>query len=403
MDVLAVFAHQKVRLADLGYQWSSLWHEKGAKQDGFIEWRTATPPTWSDVIMQGPHFTVANPFSKEPNEGCRNNSDYAVWDLENLPELVIPRTNYQRAVGRDSYDSGVPMWDRNSATDYWRVAWRNMTQPGLERSLQSAIIPPGVAHVNTVHSLAVLMRSAASTVESATRRLQDTRNTVLVSGLWASLPFDYLVKISGMSHVYAELIDRFPAPVDHPAWPQLLLRTLRLNCLTRDFAPLWEDLYRESFSSDAWTPAFWNLTSLGVRSAAWTMNTPLRNDVERRGALVEIDALAALMLGLSADHLALMFRAQFPVLRKYEYEMYFDARGRKITKDHQAQGVKQQKADYKLLRAYLDGEDSGDLLDRYEPFPADESHNKPYFYKPDREAEMRSAYAEFERRLERNG
>lgn len=30
------------------------------------------------------------------------------------------------------------------------------------------------------------------------------------------------------------------------------------------------------------------------------------------------------MLGLSADHLALVFRAQFPVLRKYEYEMYFD-------------------------------------------------------------------------------
>ena len=55
------------------------------------------------------------------------------------------------------------------------------------------------------------------------------------------------------------------------------------------------------------------------------------------------------------------------------------------------------------LQAYLDGEDCGDLLDRYKPFPPDENHDKPWFYKPDREAEMRTAYAEFERRLGLNG
>ena len=76
---------------------------------------------------------------------------------------------------------------------------------------------------------------------------------------------------------------------------------------------------------------------------------------------------------------------------------------RKIAKDHHAQGIKQQKDDYKLLQAYLDGEDCGDLLDRYKPFPPDENHDKPWFYKPDREAEMRTAYAEFERRLGLNG
>ena len=49
-----------------------------------------------------------------------------------------------------------------------------------------------------------------------------------------------------------------------------------------------------------------------------------------RAALVDTDASAALMLGLSADQLCLMYRAQFPVLRKYEYGMFFDAAGRKI-------------------------------------------------------------------------
>jgi len=129
------------------------------------------------------------------------------------------------------------------------------------------------------------------------------------------------------------------------------------------------------------------------------MSTPLRTDFERRAALVEIDALAALMCGLTADHLALMFRAQFPVLRKYEYSMYFDSRGAKIAKDHQASGVEQQKDDFKLLAAYLEGGDPGDLLSRYAPFPPDGAHADPWFYIPDREAEMRAAYADFEQRL----
>jgi hypothetical protein len=95
------------------------------------------------------------------------------------------------------------------------------------------------------------------------------------------------------------------------------------------------------------------------------------------------------MLGLSADQLCLMYRGQFAVLRKYEYNMWFDNQGRKIAKEHHAHGVKQQKDDFKLLQAYLDGEDCGDLLDRYE---------EP-ITPVDREAEMRAAYADFSRRL----
>ena len=58
------------------------------------------------------------------------------------------------------------------------------------------------------------------------------------------------------------------------------------------------------------------------------MATPLRTDYDRRMALVEIDALAALMLGLTADQLCAMYRTQFSVLFKYEYSKFFDAAGR---------------------------------------------------------------------------
>ncbi|AKD98542.1 restriction endonuclease subunit M [Rhodococcus erythropolis] len=395
LDTLSAIARQDVRLAEVGYRWTSIWNEKTAKQDGLIKWDTNIPDKWNEVVYQGPHFAVGNPFAKEPNEFCKGKTDYSAWDLEELPERVIPRTNYQRATDRETYDAKIPRWGDYPATEYWRLAWRRMTRAGSERSLHAAMIPPSVAHVDTVNSMAVGANSGVQIVEGVAS--QSLLSTVLVAGLWSALPFDYLVKVSGNSDVRG-LVDRFPAPLKHRAWPYLLLRTLRLNCLTRDYSPLWESFHQVSFVNDSWTQNL-QISALAMPEKDWTMATPLRTDFERRQALVEIDALAALMLGLSADQLALIYRAQFPVLRKYEYEMYFDCRGRKIAKEYHAQGVKQKKEDYKLLQAHFSGEDYGDLLDRYIPFPVDEDHDAPWFYKPDREAEMRIAYAEFERRL----
>jgi hypothetical protein len=49
--------------------------------------------------------------------------------------------------------------------------------------------------------------------------------------------------------------------------------------------------------------------------------------------LVEIDALAAVMLGITAEELCAIYRTQFGVLRKYERVMRHDANGRQVPKD----------------------------------------------------------------------
>lgn len=402
LAALSVLADQPVRLADHDYHWTSGWHEKGAKTDGIIRWETTVPDSWDEVILQGPHFTIANPFAKQPNENCQHNQDYSEWDLEALPERVIPRTNYQRAGDRDTYDANLAHWDGRPSTDSWRVAHRLMTQPGLERSLHAALLPPGPSHIHGVQTTA----------------LETPLDTARWASFMASLALDYLTKVCGTANISDTYLQRFPLPAAHPLDSALLLRTLRLNCLTADYAPLWEELFDPAWAEDSWTAgpgSRWAdllaRVPLGDVKPDWSMATPLRRDAERRMALVEIDAIAAIMLGLTAEQLCAMYRTQFAVLRKYEYAMAFDAEGRKVCRHHQSAGYRQAQ----LQQEAKDGERDKRWKSVWKMVLEEEEHPggtgsseqidwegqfTPPFVRPDREAEMTRAYEAFNARIE---
>jgi hypothetical protein len=381
LDVLRAFARQRYRMTDTGYLVSSGWNEKLAKEAGIIELHTADRTSWNEVILQGPLFSVATPLDQKPNIPCRSPKDYTQFDLEDLPPDKILRTNYRRACPVDRFMTEQKRWNDKPYSRYWRLCWRRMMDPGTERSLIAALEPPGPTHVDAVHSLILPTNS----------------KTVAIVGLWASLPFDYLVKVGGKADVRPEYVDRFPAPLDHPATPHLLLRALRLNCLTDDYSPLWDELFEDGFTADSWTPSHQWRTPLGDITRDWTMTSPLRTEYDRRAALVEIDALAAIMLGITAEQLCAIYRAQFGVLRKYEYRMFFDAQGRKIAKETHARGWKQQAGDYELAEQWWqEYEESGEV--RELPEELRDRYRAP-LVKPDREAEMTTAYIDFTARL----
>ncbi|WP_138757576.1 DNA methyltransferase [Modestobacter altitudinis] len=343
------------------FSWTSGWNETSDRQAGYFSGQSATPATWNDVILQGPHITVATPFAKQPNPTMRSNQDYSPWNLESLPERALPRTNYQRAKTAEEYISGYPRWNGKSNNAFFRLAWRRMADSVTVRTLHAALIPPGAAHIHGVLSLGDIK----------------TTDLAIAAGLWSSLPVDFMVKASGFAELNQSVIRRFPHPREHVLVPELILRALRLNCLTADYAPLWEELFDLTWQQDSWTrelPA----SAMGDVQAQWTTTTPLRRDAERRQALVEIDALAAVMVGITAEELCAIYRTQFGVLRKYERVMQMDANGRQVPAE--------------VLKEYAKKGEKADLARA-----AGGVWQLP-FTGVDREVEMTIAHAEFTRR-----
>lgn len=152
---IAAMSSISVRLGSFEYSWTPCWNEKTDKTTGTIKWDTRRANSLDEVVIQGPIFGIGTPFAKEPNQPCKSNKDYTSIDSLTLPARFIPRTNYQRACDLDVFHSRIPEWNGAPSTEFWRLAWRNMTQSGLERSLTSAVIPPGPTHVHTVHTLAL--------------------------------------------------------------------------------------------------------------------------------------------------------------------------------------------------------------------------------------------------------
>ncbi|WP_199255625.1 Eco57I restriction-modification methylase domain-containing protein [Mycolicibacterium mengxianglii] len=306
------------RLGDIDYEWTAGWHESADRKRGFFESESVLPGRWEDVILQGPHLTVATPLYQEPDVTPGREHVYGAIDLDAIGEDFIPRTNYRTAKRYDEYIAGYPKWRGQSSSTYFRLTWRAMADSTMARTLHSAIIPPGPAHVLGLFSLTT----------------PDLADVVRAAAFASSLVADFFVKVTGVANIKTGVLGKIPLIRGHELERQLVVRTLRLNCVLRPFAPLWENLYDSSWQQDSWVPhigaEYADRTPLGEVGPKWEWVTPLRRAADRRQALVEIDAIVAIMLGITAEELITIYRAQFPVLQKYEREALYDANGRQL-------------------------------------------------------------------------
>lgn len=306
------------RLASVRFEWTLGWMETTDRKLGYFEARSAIPTTWDEVILQGPHISVACPTYQQANPAMRSQRDYAPIDLESISETFIPRTNYQVAQPLAEYQAAYPKWNGTRSSAYFRLAWRRMADSATVRTLHSAIIPPGPCHTHGVWS----------------SRFDSAADLAVAAGFWSSVPVDFFVKAAGATEINQGIIRRLPHVRDHPLETFLIHRVLRLNCLTAPTSDLWAELHRSEWSRDAWaggnSGAAHRAVNLSDSQKKWSWQTPLRTQADRRQALIEIDAIVAVMLNITAEELLTIYRTQFPVLQKYERDALYDANGRQL-------------------------------------------------------------------------
>lgn len=344
IDILKRFATQSYTIANYAEDeiaYAVMFFEAADSKRGIIERNVHFPDTCFGSIISGPHIGVANPRFKTSRRECNLNSDYDIIDLENMPKDYLARCNYKRKCDEQEYISNIIdlPWGGKYTSSY-RIGMRKMLNLSGERTLIAAIIPPGVCHIDGIYSMTF-------------------KNTISVmAGAMASLPFDFYLKVTGKSNGCYNVFSAFPVLDNTKYAIDIGSRALLLNCLTTDYADLWTQEWNDEYRNLSWGKDDFRLSNetFSGLSDVWNEKYPLRTDYERREALVEIDVLVAMAIGMTLEQLKTAYSIQFPVLQSYESDTWYDANGKIVfTNNRSMVGVGVSRAEFDEIRDMKSG------------------------------------------------
>lgn len=386
IDVIEAIRLLPNKIGNVRYKSTECHHETNAvKKHKYLKKETKFPDVNKyELVYSGPHFYVSDPLYKTPRSICTEKGHYDVIDKTKMEESFWPRTNYIPNTQIDDFIKNMGDFEGVKWVDKYKLGFSKMLNLEGERTLQGAILAPKISHINGLISVVLL----------------DNNSLVEFCGLCSSIPFDFFIKTLGASNLTDSRIQALPMGVNNSFRDDIYARVLRLNCLNSAYKLLWEELFNESFKSINWTKDDQRLSTWNILKKEWKIQYSLQNYYERRQALVEIDVLCAMSMGLSLEHLILMFSSQFPVLEQNEDDTWYDQKGNIVfTCSKGLTGVGLDRGDWDKIKDLKEG-------DTYE-YVIPESKTELYagqsltFYAPfdkcDRIEDYKTAWAHFEK------
>lgn len=251
-----------------------------------------------------------NPLFKTPRSVCEEKGDYDCIDLTAINEGYMARSNYTIAAAPAEYAARNPDVYGKKYYLHPKLVSRKMLNLKQERTFNVALLPEGYGHINGLVGIA----------------FKDLRELFICASSWASIPFDFYVKVMGKSNFNFAAAAGFPV-LNSQYDGEIILRGLLLNAVNSNYSELYLSGLKFCEEQLVWSKEEDRLIDRRLRDR-WESDTPLRTDYERRQALVEIDVLTAMAIGMSLDQLKTIYRLQFAVAQQYEVDTWYDANGR---------------------------------------------------------------------------
>lgn len=338
-----------------------------------------------EMVYSGPNIYVGTSLYKSPRLGGYKKSDFDVVDLTKVSEDYVIRTRYIPRIDIHNLKSCFTSFDSEKPwVDYYKVGFRKMLNQTGDRTLNAGILIQRSSHVNGV--ISSIFKNEDDLIELA--------------GLASSLLLDFLTKTIGSANLTDSRLKEFPMGVEEKFKNALKVRTLILNCLTKDYACLWENNFNYEFIKEQWSSQDKRLKNFTSLSSRWSKSTPLRTDFERRYALVEIDVISAMAIGITLEELITIYDSQFDVLKKNEENTYYDALGRIVyTKNAGLIGVGVETSTWANIANQKEGETYVHTIDsaKSELYGGQQVTYYAPYTKCDRIEDYRRAWAHFEK------
>ena len=264
------------------------------------------------MIFNSTQVGILSPFSKLPQKVCTRDANYDVVDYTKLPLEYDIRTNYVPRTDIISFKACID--DTGEWFKRYKAGFKKMMDPTHERTLKGGILPPKASHTHSMLSLS----------------FDNEDDLIQFVGLSASVLFDFFIKTVGVRNLMPSIASGLPFGVEEKYKEVIKVRVLRLNCVNHWYKELWENNYEESFKKEKWSKTDKRLSDFSSVSNSFNEKVLLRNEYERRQALVELDVISAMALGFTLDDLIFVYINTFSTTQKYEADTWYDANGRVV-------------------------------------------------------------------------